>query len=392
LVRNLLFIQHGDYADAFDRFAQGGGETHRDQRETVEFVRALAPENRVITFAFAGNVHERELEPNLVSIATDADWITKEEALALIDRVAATHVILRSPILPIVEAAIARNLPMLPMFADTFAKGGPRAWWRNRRLSRALQAVRAPCVANHSVNAARSLVDVLGLPERQVIPWEHNPLPLAGPPKPAPPRERPFHLFFAGLMTEDKDVGDLLAAVATVRAGGLDVTLSCAGKGDIVDWRGRAAALGLADAVEILGLIPIDEVGTRMRAADAVVVPTRHSYAEGFPNTISEGIASGTPMILSDHPAFAGRIPDGGCLSFPAAQPDALARQIARLVQDPVLYAQISNAAEATLAQLDPGVNWRTLLTSYLDDPEDRTGWVGTMCLPTLVPDPAHHA
>ena len=385
-MRSLLFIQHGDYAEAYDRFAAGGGETHRDQRETVDFVRALAPASKVTTFAFAGNVHDRTLEPNLMSISTDQDWMTQAEATELFDKVGATHVILRTPMLPILKAAAARHLPVLPMFADTFARGGPRTLWRNLRLARALRQADAPCIANHSVNAARSLVDVLGLDPSRVIPWEHNPVPLAGPPKSAPPGDRPFRLFFAGLMTEAKGVGDLLHAVAALRKAGRDVALACAGRGDADAWRKRADDLGIGAAVDILGLIPIAEVGRRMRDADAVIVPTRHDYAEGFPNTITEGIASGTPLILSDHPAFAGRIPEGGCLSFPAADPKALADRIASLIGDPALYARLSQAAEATLARLAAGVNWRTLLTHYLDDPEDRTGWVKALSLSRHAP------
>lgn len=114
-----------------------------------------------------------------------------------------------------------------------------------------------------------------------------------------------------------------------------------------------------------------------MREHDVVIVPSRHGYAEGLPNTIYEGLASRSPLIISDHPAFRGRLaPEAECLVFEAEAPGALAAQLARLADDPVLYAALSEASERAVGGLYVGMEWEALITAFLADPEDKDGWV----------------
>jgi glycosyltransferase involved in cell wall biosynthesis len=44
-----------------------------------------------------------------------------------------------------------------------------------------------------------------------------------------------------------------------------------------------------------LGVIAAEPVLDEMRNSDAVVVPSRHDYSEGLPNTIFEALASRSP-------------------------------------------------------------------------------------------------
>ena len=39
---HVLFVQTGDYAEAYMRFKNGGAETYRDQRASVDWVEALS--------------------------------------------------------------------------------------------------------------------------------------------------------------------------------------------------------------------------------------------------------------------------------------------------------------------------------------------------------------
>ena len=142
-----VFIQTGHYADAYRRFAEGGAETYRDQRASVQFVADLLDRSdltRVTTVSTTGP-HQDELAPGLISegIARDQD------AGALLDRLAPDRLILRLPHLPLIKAAKARNIPTLPCFADLFQPGGPRTRWTNWQLMRALRNGPFPCIANH---------------------------------------------------------------------------------------------------------------------------------------------------------------------------------------------------------------------------------------------------
>ena len=90
--------------------------------------------------------------------------------------------------------------------------------------------------------------------------------------------------------------------------------------------------LGITSQVNFLGTIPSDSVLQVMRNNTAVVVPSKHEYPEGLPNTIYEALASRSPLIISDHPAFKGRLkPYNDCLSFAAGNADDLAEKLLEL-------------------------------------------------------------
>jgi glycosyltransferase involved in cell wall biosynthesis len=141
----------------------------------------------------------------------------------------------------------------------------------------------------------------------------------------------------------------------------------------------KAAALaqGLGDRVRFLGRVPLGMVGTHMRACDIVVVPSRHAYPEGMPNVIFEALAARTPLVVSDHPSFQGRLIDGESAAvFRAGEPQSLAAAITSLATDGALYARLSRNAAAALRGLYVGASWYTLVRQFLDDPVNRSGWV----------------
>ena len=192
------------------------------------------------------------------------------------------------------------------------------------------------------------------------------------------------------MLSKEKGVGDCLEAVRLVRDRGRDFVMSFAGPGDVADWTARARALGVADAVRFLGVVSHEEVRERMRAHDFVIVPSRHSYAEGLPNTIYEGLASRSALLMSDHPAFAGRlVPEQQCLVFAASDPGSLADAIVRLCEDSDLYSRLSENAEAALADLYVGVEWIDLVNMFLHDPRDETHWVAAHSLAGCAADQA---
>jgi glycosyltransferase involved in cell wall biosynthesis len=276
-------------------------------------------------------------------------------------------------------------VPLLPSFADIFSARGLGGRLRAWRLGRLLSGPHVPCVANHSLNASRSVVRALGIAPDRVIPWDWSRLPMAGPARVAPADPAAPRLAYVGALSEDKGLGDLLAAVALLRRDGIAARLAVAGGGAPGPWQARAAGLGLEGAVEFLGTIPNTEARALMAAADLVVVPSRPAYPEGLPNTIYEGLASRAPLLLSDHPAFAGRVADGeGGLVFRAGDPADLARAAGRALTEAGLYARLSAGAEAALAGLHVGLDWPDLVRLFLEDPADRGGWVRRHSLAAL--------
>lgn len=76
-----------------------------------------------------------------------------------------------------------------------------------------------------------------------------------------------------------------------------DAQLLVVGAGPDADWlRQRAQALGLADAVRLVGQVPNDQLARWYSAADILVLA---SSREGWPNVLLEAMACGTPVVAS---------------------------------------------------------------------------------------------
>lgn len=375
----LMFYQHGDLRESLDRFAAGGTETYRDQRVSVTYVERLATRHDVTVIAMCGTQYdERRGILRLIGL-TDQASFDLAHARALVRDVAPDRLIARSPHKPLLRAAAAAQIPTLPCLADTFSRGGGlRKFVRLQRLRRILTGPHIPCVANHSLNASQAMVREMGLRAARVVPWDWSRLPVAAQAKSNP--GTPLRMIYAGGLRIRKGVGDVMEAMALAKAEGVACQLSVAGRGDADPWIAKARALGID--VRFLGLVAHDALGQLMATSDAVLVPSRHDYPEGLPNTIYEGLAARTPVILSDHPSFVGRLqPDTEALFFEGGDPGALAAQIIRLAREPGLYGRLSENAGRAVEGLYVGMDWADLLTRFIDDPRNETGWVASQSL-----------
>jgi D-inositol-3-phosphate glycosyltransferase len=95
--------------------------------------------------------------------------------------------------------------------------------------------------------------------------------------------------------------------------------------------------------VEVLGHLDPERMPELMRAADALLLPSR---GEGFPVAVQEAMASGLPVVLADDPVYRDRL-DGAGAGAVAAALDApsLAAATTDLVSDPQRLAAASRSA-----------------------------------------------
>lgn len=382
---SILFIQHGDYREAYQRFADGQSETYRDQKRSVAYVAGLTARGKVTTAAYGPATYREELAPDLWAVGMQRGQITQAEIAGIFDQAQPTHVVLRTPDRGFLREICKRGLPLLPSFADIINPGGLRTRLNHFLLRRDLLRSKAPCYSNHSLNASRSLVEVLGLPADKVVPWDWSKVPFTFAAKTAATDPSHPTAFYAGSLSEAKGVGDCLDAISVLKGRGITLTMRFAGPGDASAWEAKAADLGISDRVAFLGLIPNEDVRTQMNAHDVVIVPSRHSYPEGLPNTIYEALASRSVLVISDHPSFRGRLlPGREAVEFEAQNPAALADAVMQAVEDPTQYRAISESAEAAHDRLYVGLEWTELVETFLNDPDDQTGWVAANCLSAL--------
>ena len=412
---NILFFQHGDFGEAWRRFADGGAETYRDQRMSVDFVAGFAGTHHVVTVAICDRIHAETLAGagaetatrtapetgtgpeartalgtrtgSLGSVGIAPRTARDTRALAdLLGGLAPDVIVLRTPSIHVLRWARRHRVPVLPMFADIFAvPRRPLAMLRTALFRRELMAPNVPCAANHSRNASLSLAVALRLPEDRIVPWDRTLLAIHPEPRTAPADPARLGAFYAGALVATKGIGDCLAAVRILADRGIRLDFGFAGAGDIAGWTREAERLGIADRVRFLGRIPNPQVRAEMRAADVVVVASHHAYAEGLPNTLCEGLAARTPVVISDHPAFADRlVPERECMRFRAGDPAALAEAIARLGREPALYEALSRDGAAAYEGFFFGAEWSEPIRMFLGDPGNATGWVARHSLARL--------
>lgn len=382
----ILFFQYGDYGAAYRRLAVGGSETYRDQERSVEFVASLSELHSIVTVAVCDRVHDETLKPNLVSIGMDVRTTYNRRSIdAVLDRLDPDIIVCRTPHIRLLEWASRKQVVTLPVFADLFRNKGFSATFRNLRLALVLRRGMFPCVANHNLNASRSVSRSLFVPECRVVPWDLEKLAVADQPKKAPAKGSDPTALFCGMLAQSKGLGDCLEAVRLLKLRGITLRLTVAGSGELALWRSRASSLGIADQVDFTGEVAHREVEQLMRRQDIVFVPTRWDYDEGLPNTIYEALAARTPLIMSDHPAFAGRLKDGEeVLVCKAANPQSLAENVHRLLADPALYERFSQRSGAAHDRLYSGLKWEELIRAFIADPNNATGWVGRNSLTAI--------
>ena len=211
---------------------------------------------------------------------------------------------------------------------------------------------------------AAELRDALGpdLPERLFVrPMGVDVAAFARPSPYAPPApDEPLRIFACGRLNIVKGHQHLLQAVRLLRDAGRDVELAIAGEDDEggTGYRklleARIEELGLGDCATLLGAVDEGEVKRRLWEAHVFVLASFH---EPLGVAYMEAMAAGVPVIGTDAGGVRELVTDGADgLLVPPKAPEALARAIARLADDPELARRL---AAAGLARVTEGFDSR---------------------------------
>ena len=106
------------------------------------------------------------------------------------------------------------------------------------------------------------------------------------------------------------------------------------------DVRARAAELGLADRIELLGYLPFPELLPHYRDAHAFV---HVSFTEGVPQVLNEALACGLPVVGTDVGGVSEALDAGRAgLLVPPSDRDALVEAVLRVADDDLLRARLA--------------------------------------------------
>ena len=156
-------------------------------------------------------------------------------------------------------------------------------------------------------------------------------------------------IVFVGRLVEEKGVGDLLEAVATVRKQLPQVSAMIVGDGPHRSrFEDHALRLGVDDVVEFTGWVQPSDIPSYMAAADIFAGPSRSSrdgWTEAYGLSFAEALAAGTPVVATS----AGGIGDiveheVNGLVVDEGAPDQLAAAVKSLAEDPARMASFGEA------------------------------------------------
>lgn len=382
-----IYFFAGDFVQAFENHRKGAAQryaTHGEVMRLVDDLRGAGHPVRVVSFV-TDEAGDHEVDDGLRITNLGADGAASGGLLGPVVRHDTSEFIVpHFPNTELLRGAMRTEARLFAMLASSWTTGGPRTQWQARKVARILRNGRIEWVANHCRPAAEHLAD-LGVPRSKLLAWDipHGPGP-TGPGTSPPEPGAPWTIFYAGAITAPKGVADLVDAIGVLAGRGHTARLVIAGGGEVGEMAERARRAGVGDSLVFLGAVTNDVVQAQMRSADLVAVPSRHEFPEGMPLTLFEAVASGTPLVCSDHPMFVHDFVDGrSAATFEAGVPDALAAAISRVMTDPELYARLAAAAPATWADMTRTADMRTMLTRWVCDPAP-SSWVAFRTLAAL--------
>jgi glycosyltransferase involved in cell wall biosynthesis len=151
-------------------------------------------------------------------------------------------------------------------------------------------------------------------------------------------------VLFLGHLYRDKGVYELLEAFARLQPSRSGLRLVMAGEGgEAHRLRLEADRLGVNAAVELPGWIGSDEKAELLARAACLALP---SHDEGLPLALLEAMLAGVPVVATSVGGVPEIVEHGRhALLVAPRDPEALATALARVLNDPKLATQLSEAA-----------------------------------------------
>ncbi len=186
-----------------------------------------------------------------------------------------------------------------------------------------------------------------------------------------PLKDGPFRLLYIGRIEHDKGVFDLLDLCQRLLANGVGVTIDVCGKGSAQDdFSDSIKSQNLDATIRFHGFCSHSEILSRLNEADAVIVPTRAEFAEGFNMVVVEGILAGRPVIATNVCPANDYVADGIIEVQPGAIDEFVVATI-KLARDRKLYALKESNARRLRSQFFNEMNsWKTAFTTLIDEIE----------------------
>lgn len=393
-MRLLIVNFAGDIRTDFQRLASGGDETYYAQKYSID--------------AYAGLRQYADEVANLVYLTPEAydvvlsngvraigcgfhqyKDINIQKVIQLIEEYNPTHLIVSLFDADVLNWAVNHRIPTITTFLGTIPTQNASVVHslvrriKNQRIVGLLNQPNIHWVGSYGINSSKRL-QRLGVKPEKIVPWDFlvDPNPGKFLPKPFPSDKRIWNLCYVGNICEAKGVGDLLKAVKVLKGKSIPVKLSVVGSDNSNFAKDLISTLDIADCVELLGFVSNHTVEPLMNQADLVIVPSRHTYPEGFPLVIHHALKACTPIVASDHPMFGGYLRHGvNAMIFPEGNILALSACIEDVLTNAELYERISKISHETWHKLRLPVKWADLANRWINQSLSGQKWLASHSL-----------
>ena len=175
-------------------------------------------------------------------------------------------------------------------------------------------------------------------------------------------------ILYAGSLYPLKGVHDLIRGIANVRKHGLKANLTVVGEGQQKEaLTTLTRVLGIEEYVKFEGFVPYSNMPQYYRRSDIFCFPT---LGEPFGKAIIEAMACGKPVIATNAGGPAEIIRDkvDGIL-VPPSNPEAIAQQITRLIEDKNERRRLGERArETAVNRFSWSEKWPKNIINYTQD------------------------
>lgn len=154
-------------------------------------------------------------------------------------------------------------------------------------------------------------------------------------------------IMMVGRMVEKKGFIYALNAIKLVKDELPELKMNIYGDGKLMaDLKAEVKQLGICDHVNFRGFVKNEEIIKQLYRHDILIVPSVQAMdgdREGMPQTTVEGMATGIPVIATDHAGLPELINDEETgLQVPEKDPKAIGNAIKKLIDHPELVKKLS--------------------------------------------------
>lgn len=170
----------------------------------------------------------------------------------------------------------------------------------------------------------------------------------------------PVRLLTVCRLITRKRIDLLIDTIAEVKRQGIDLQLTIAGQGNLLErLRNHADSLGVLEQVIFLGRVPAEQMPQIYRNHDIFVMSSIH---EGMSNAMLEALASGLPIITTQCEGVEELVSDNGIVVSRPESP-LIAQAVMKLIGQKDIFANMCQAAVARATKY----SWPTTAKSYLE-------------------------